>query len=80
MSYVDLSSDAAAVRQIFVSLGLAHEHEDVHALPLQGGVPSGVFRVDLRSGSYCVKQALPLFKVASFARSERMAKWNEDCA
>jgi len=64
MSYVDLSSDAALVRQIFVSLGLAHEHEDVEAVPLEGGVSSGIFRVDVRSGSYCIKQALPLFKVA----------------
>src|ERR1044071_4403094 len=64
MSYVDLSSEADVVRQIFVSLGLADEHEDVQALPLEGGVSSGIFRVDLRSGSYCVKQALPQFKVA----------------
>jgi 5-methylthioribose kinase len=64
MSYVDLSTDPAAVRQIFVSLGVAHEHEEVHALPLAGGVSSGIYRVDLRSGSYCVKQALPRLKVA----------------
>ena len=36
----------------------------MQALPLGGGVSSGIFRVDLRSGSYCVKQALPRFKVA----------------
>jgi aminoglycoside phosphotransferase (APT) family kinase protein len=64
MPYVDLSSDAAAVRRIFVSLGLAQEHEAVHALALAGGVSSGIYRVDLRSGSYCVKQALPRLKVA----------------
>ena len=64
MPYVDLSSDPEAVRHVFVSLGLAQEHEDVRAQPLEGGVSSGIFRVDLRSGSYCVKQALPLFKVA----------------
>ena len=64
MPYVDLSSDPAVVRRVFVSLGLAQEHEDVKALPLGGGVSSGIFRVDLRSGSYCVKQALPRFKVA----------------
>lgn len=64
MSYVDLSTDAAAMRRIFVSLSLAEEHEEVHALPLAGGVSSGIYRVDLRSGSYCVKQALPRLKVA----------------
>ena len=36
----------------------------VQALPLGGGISSGIYRVDLRSGSYCVKQALPQFKVA----------------
>lgn len=64
MPYVDLSNDPAVVRRIFVSLGLAQEDEDVQALPLGGGVSSGIFRVDLCSGSYCVKQALPRFKVA----------------
>jgi aminoglycoside phosphotransferase (APT) family kinase protein len=64
MPYVDLSSDPAVVQRIFVSLGLAQEHEEVNALPLAGGVSSGIYRVDLRSGSYCVKQALPQLKVA----------------
>jgi 5-methylthioribose kinase len=64
MFYVDLSTDATAMRRIFVSLGLAQEDEDVRALPLAGGVSSGIYRVDLRSGSYCVKQALPRLKVA----------------
>jgi len=62
--YVDLSSNPAVVRRVLVSMGLAQEHEEVQALPLEGGVSSGIFRVDLHSGSYCVKQALPLFKVA----------------
>src|SRR6185436_17978730 len=64
MPYVDLYTDAAEMRRIFVSLGLAQEHEEVHALPLAGGVSSGIYRVDLRSGSFCVKQALPRLKVA----------------
>jgi 5-methylthioribose kinase len=64
MPYVDLSSDPAVVRRVFVSLGLAQEHEDVQALPLEGGVSSGIYRVDVGSGAYCVKQALPRFKVA----------------
>jgi len=64
MPYVDLSTDPAAVRRIFVSLGLIQEHEELRALPLAGGVSSGIYQIDLRSGSYCVKQALPRLKVA----------------
>jgi hypothetical protein len=50
MPYVDLANDPAVVRRVFLSLGLAQEHEVVQALPLEGGVSSGIFRVDLRSG------------------------------
>jgi aminoglycoside phosphotransferase (APT) family kinase protein len=64
MAYVDLSQDAAAMRRIFVGLGLAAADEDVRASALTGGVSSGIYRVDLRSGRYCVKQALPQLKVA----------------
>ncbi len=64
MAYVDLSQDKAAMRRIFVSLGLAGRNEPVEATALTGGVSSGIYRVDLRSGSYCVKQALPRLKVA----------------
>jgi aminoglycoside phosphotransferase (APT) family kinase protein len=64
MAYVDLSEDAQALRRIFLSLGLAEATEDVHAVALTGGVSSGIYRVDLRSGRYCVKQALPKLKVA----------------
>ncbi|MBI5279179.1 MAG: phosphotransferase [Burkholderiales bacterium] len=52
------------LRRIFLSLGLAAADEDVVATALAGGVSSGIYRVDLRSGSYCVKQALPKLKVA----------------
>jgi aminoglycoside phosphotransferase (APT) family kinase protein len=64
MAHVDLSQDPAAVRRIFLALGLAASDEAVRAVPLAGGVSSGIYRVDLRSGSYCVKQALPRLKVA----------------
>ncbi|HEX7889999.1 MAG TPA: phosphotransferase [Ramlibacter sp.] len=64
MPNVDLSQDPAGLRRIFLALGLAKPAEDVHAQPLTGGVSSGIYRVDLRSGSYCVKQALPRLKVA----------------
>jgi aminoglycoside phosphotransferase (APT) family kinase protein len=64
MVYVDLSQDAAAMARIFVTLGLAAADEAVHATALAGGVSSGIYRIDLRSGSYCLKQALPRLKVA----------------
>jgi 5-methylthioribose kinase len=64
MTYVDLSDDAAAMRRIFVGLQLAAADEEVRVQPLTGGVSSGIYRVDLRCGSYCVKQALPKLKVA----------------
>jgi aminoglycoside phosphotransferase (APT) family kinase protein len=64
MAHVDLSQDPAAMRHIFLRLGLAAADEEVRAVPLAGGVSSGIYRVDLRSGSYCVKQALPKLKVA----------------
>jgi aminoglycoside phosphotransferase (APT) family kinase protein len=64
MAYVDLSQDTAAMRRIFVALGLVHGDEPVQAVPLTGGVSSGIYRIDLRSGSYCLKQALPKLKVA----------------
>jgi 5-methylthioribose kinase len=64
MAYVDLSQDPETMRRIFLSLGLAAAHEEVRATALAGGVSSGIYRVDLRSGSYCLKQALPKLKVA----------------
>ncbi len=62
--YVDLAGAPDALRDMLVRLGLAAQDEDVLAQPLTGGVSSGIYRVDLRSGRYCVKQALPKLKVA----------------
>ena len=64
MAYVDLSHDAAAMRRIFLAMGLARQDEAVQPVALTGGVSSGIYRIDLRSGSYCLKQALPQLKVA----------------
>src|SRR4051812_46762976 len=61
---VDLSADAGAVQRIFRTLGLAAPDEPVVATALTGGVSSGIYRVDMRSGRYCLKQALPRLKVA----------------
>lgn len=64
MAFVDLCSDPAALRRILLALDLAAPDEEVLPEPLPGGVSSGICRVRLRSGSYCVKQALPQLKVA----------------
>ena len=64
MAYVDLSRDPGALQRIVRALGLAREDEPVQACALPGGVSSGIYRVDLASGSYCIKQALPQLKVA----------------
>ena len=64
MPHVDLSQDPAAVRRILLALGLVREDEPVQAIALTGGVSSGIYRIDLASGSYCIKQALPQLKVA----------------
>ena len=64
MGHVDLAHDTAAMRRILVGLALAQPDEEVRAVALTGGVSSGIYRVDLRSGHYCVKQALPRLKVA----------------
>ncbi len=52
------------MKRIFLSLGLADPNEEVRAVALAGGVSSGIYRIDLRSGTYCLKQALPKLKVA----------------
>ena len=62
--YVDLSQDPAALKHIFVSLGLASERDELQVTALTGGVSSGIYRVAAPSGSYCLKQALPKLKVA----------------
>jgi aminoglycoside phosphotransferase (APT) family kinase protein len=64
MGAIDLQQDPAALQRILLALGLAVPGEPVRAIPLAGGVSSGIYRVDLRSGRYCVKQALPKLKVA----------------
>ena len=64
VAYLDLSQHPGEMQRIFAGLGLAAPGEPVHAEPLAGGVSSGIYRVDLRSGRYCLKQALPKLKVA----------------
>jgi 5-methylthioribose kinase len=62
--YLDVGKSPNTVARIFVELGLARPEETPAVTPLTGGVSSAIFRVDVASGSYCLKQALPQLLVA----------------
>lgn len=51
------------IRDVLVQGGLADRDDDPVIEPLTGGVSSGIFKVAVRSGTYCVKQALPKLRV-----------------
>src|SRR5437764_4033387 len=46
-------------------MGIVGAHVDFGAAPLPGGISSDIYRVDLTSGTICVKRALPKLKVAA---------------
>lgn len=48
---------------LLYKLGIADYSENPLIEPLTGGVSSGIFKVTVRAGTYCVKQALPKLKV-----------------
>lgn len=62
--FVNVTQSPEELLRIFVSLGLASAGEKLQVTPLTGGVSSAIFRVDMVSGCYCLKQALPQLKVA----------------
>lgn len=62
--YTDVSQSPGELARILTGLGLASPGERPRVTPLAGGVSSGISRIDLASGSYCLKQALPRLKVA----------------
>lgn len=62
--FVDLAQSPAELLRVFVALGLARENEVPVIETLTGGVSSGISRVQVSSGNYCLKQALPQLKVA----------------
>jgi aminoglycoside phosphotransferase (APT) family kinase protein len=62
--YIDVGKSPETVSRIFVALGLAEIDETPQITALTGGVSSGIFKVDVTSGSFCLKQALPQLKVA----------------
>ncbi len=61
--FVDLVVDRDQLRRMLDELGLAEPDEPIEVRMLTGGVSSNIFRIDLRCGPVCVKQALPKLKV-----------------
>lgn len=61
--FLNLAEHPQRLASIFVNMGLAEPDETPVITPLTGGVSSVILRIDLRRGSYCLKQALPQLKV-----------------
>jgi aminoglycoside phosphotransferase (APT) family kinase protein len=59
------SSDAVAIREALRRMEIVGTHTDVHPTPLEGGVSSAIYRVELPSRVVCVKRALSRLKVAA---------------
>ncbi|SDR61672.1 phosphotransferase [Paraburkholderia tuberum] len=59
----DLFASPEQLSRILSAMGLVDRDEIPQVTPLTGGVSSGIMRVDVRKGSFCVKQALPQLKV-----------------
>jgi aminoglycoside phosphotransferase (APT) family kinase protein len=64
VEFISLAEHAQELQRLLVDAGLARPAEKPRIQPLAGGVSSAIFRVDLASGTCCVKQALPQLKVA----------------
>jgi aminoglycoside phosphotransferase (APT) family kinase protein len=63
MDFIDVMQNRDELMRILVAAGLATRDDVPVVHRLTGGVSSGIFRIDLPSGSYCLKQALPALKV-----------------
>lgn len=72
--FVDLAADRDQLRRMLDELGLTEPGEPIEVRMLTGGVSSNIFRIDLRRGPVCVKQALPKLKVQKdwFAPTDRV--------
>ncbi len=60
---MNATAETAAITESLRSLGLAARDEEPLYQALIGGVSSQIWRVDLRSGTVCVKRALPKLRV-----------------
>ncbi len=59
------SRDLVALRESLRRMGIVSAHTEVLFRPLVGGVSSDIYRVDLPTGTICVKRALTKLKVAA---------------
>lgn len=59
------TSAAAPLYQALARMGLVETGERPALVPLEGGVSSEIYRVELRTGPICLKRALPRLKVAA---------------
>jgi 5-methylthioribose kinase len=57
-------ADRKLVRDVLIRLSLIRPDETIRVEELTGGVSSTILRIEGQSGTYCLKQALPLLKVA----------------
>ncbi len=60
----DLMTDRATLRDVMARLNLIAPDESIRIVPLTGGVSSTVLRIETKHRTYCLKQALPVLKVA----------------
>jgi aminoglycoside phosphotransferase (APT) family kinase protein len=60
---MNATAETAALTESLRSLGLAARDEEPQYQALTGGVSSQIWRVGLRSGTVCVKRALPKLRV-----------------
>jgi aminoglycoside phosphotransferase (APT) family kinase protein len=63
-TFLDILAKRNLVRDVMVRLNLIEPGETIGVEVLAGGVSSTILKIRGQSGTYCLKQALPLLKVA----------------
>src|SRR5665213_1192937 len=64
-NFHNLMADQDLLQHVMVWLGLIQPDEPIKVEELTGGVSSTILRIEGPSGTYCLKQALPVLKVAT---------------
>ncbi|MEO6828191.1 MAG: aminoglycoside phosphotransferase family protein, partial [Acidobacteriaceae bacterium] len=62
--FSELTSNPNLAREVMVRLNLSLPGESIRVEELSGGVSSAILKIETRSGTYCLKQPLPLLKVS----------------
>lgn len=63
-SFLVSSVERDRLRDVMTRLHLIEPEESIELEELTGGVSSTILRIEARSGTFCLKQALPMLKVA----------------